>query len=284
MASLQDTNLQGTTAPTLQLPAGTTAQRPATPSEGMIRWNTDLGYAECFMHNEWKDVRSGNYNVLCYLPMYGDSASNSDITCRVSGVVGTLRGTYTRNNSVGSQTGLYVNSGCLDFQNTFLQRGLAGAPYWTVEWWCYHTGGNSGGTASTMLEMTNYPSGILYRGNANSAAADHYWRGSPISWGNYGTANQWNHYALVGLGTTIRVFINGAQVADTGGTPARSNFGDPYHVATTGNTLNMLRIGASNHTGDAPGVQSIIGTFRKFKVSSIAKYASAFTPSSVYPL
>ena len=37
----------------LRLPAGTTAERPANPSAGMVRYNTSLGYAEVFNGYNW---------------------------------------------------------------------------------------------------------------------------------------------------------------------------------------------------------------------------------------
>jgi hypothetical protein len=43
----------GSATPTgaFQLPAGTTAQRPTTPTGGMIRLNTTLGYVEYYNSN-----------------------------------------------------------------------------------------------------------------------------------------------------------------------------------------------------------------------------------------
>ena len=39
---------------TAQFPAGTTAERPDTPEEGMIRFNTDEGQFEVYDGTEWK--------------------------------------------------------------------------------------------------------------------------------------------------------------------------------------------------------------------------------------
>jgi hypothetical protein len=46
MAQLKNTNINSTGF--LQLPSGTTAQRPASPQNGMTRYNTDLGLVEVF--------------------------------------------------------------------------------------------------------------------------------------------------------------------------------------------------------------------------------------------
>jgi hypothetical protein len=43
----------------IDLPAGTTAQRPGTPSSGMIRFNTTLGQVEAYNGTAWGSVGSG---------------------------------------------------------------------------------------------------------------------------------------------------------------------------------------------------------------------------------
>ena len=43
----------------INLPSGTTAQRPTNPPQGATRFNTDLGYAECYIHRSWGELASG---------------------------------------------------------------------------------------------------------------------------------------------------------------------------------------------------------------------------------
>jgi len=43
----------------LDLPVGTTAQRPASPNSGMIRFNTDLGQFEGYNGTAWSSVGGG---------------------------------------------------------------------------------------------------------------------------------------------------------------------------------------------------------------------------------
>ena len=45
----------------LSLPAGTTAQRPATPVIGMTRYNPDIGYLEIYTNSGWQYV---GYNTV----------------------------------------------------------------------------------------------------------------------------------------------------------------------------------------------------------------------------
>ena len=56
MATLKNTTINDTGF--LQIPTGTTAQRPASPITGMVRWNTTLGQAEMFNGSIWVRVSS----------------------------------------------------------------------------------------------------------------------------------------------------------------------------------------------------------------------------------
>ena len=40
----------------IQMPAGTTAQRPVSPIQGMQRYNTDLGYTEVYSGGSWVGI------------------------------------------------------------------------------------------------------------------------------------------------------------------------------------------------------------------------------------
>ena len=43
----------------INLPSGTTAQRPTNPPDGATRFNTDLGYTECYYRGFWFDLTTG---------------------------------------------------------------------------------------------------------------------------------------------------------------------------------------------------------------------------------
>lgn len=286
MATLKNTRI---TTQSLVLPSGTTAQRPANPQPGTVRFNTSLGIAEVYDYGSWRDlanaaessgsgINGSGASTILYIPMYGDTGTNSDIIDQISQTTGTLGGTTTRNYVQSGYAGLYVqNGGYLDMRSPLLEVGattLSGRKYWTVEWWCWNFGTGAGGAAQTMLEMNQYPYGILYRGAGTSTG--HYWRNNPISWGNV-TTGTWCHYAIVGYGASIKIYNNGTEVADTMNTVGTSQFSDPYYQGAT-----ALRIGASNHT--TPADQCTNGVFRKFRVSLGARYAAAFTPANVYPI
>lgn len=283
MATLLNTRL---TDQTLVLPSGTTAQRPAEPVPGSVRFNTELGVAEVYDYGSWRDlansaessgVLGSGASTILYMPLYGNTSANADITDQIGGQVGTLGGTTTRNYDQGGYTGLRVqNGGYMDIrpaQFETAQTTLNGRKYWTIEWWLWNFNTSASGEAATLLEMNQYPYGILYRGITGN---NHYWRGSLISWGAV-TTGVWCHYALVGYGATIKVFNNGTQIADTMNAVGSSQFSDPYYQGAS-----ALRLGASNHTN--PADQYVNGVFRKFRVSLGARYAANFSSATLYPI
>jgi len=56
MATLKNTNIDDTGY--LQLPSGTTAQRPGSPSAGMVRWNTDYSEIEGYDGINWRRLEN----------------------------------------------------------------------------------------------------------------------------------------------------------------------------------------------------------------------------------
>ena len=69
MATLKNTIINDTGY--LQLPKGTTAQRPASPSLGMTRWNTTLTQAEVWDGSAWLAVSSNVPPTVEYLVVAG---------------------------------------------------------------------------------------------------------------------------------------------------------------------------------------------------------------------
>ena len=57
MALLKNTVINDVGA--ITLPKGTSSQRPTNPPEGALRYNTDLGYTECYWKGYWFDLATG---------------------------------------------------------------------------------------------------------------------------------------------------------------------------------------------------------------------------------
>ena len=77
MATLKNTLIDDTGY--LQLPSGTTAQRPLSPSAGYTRWNTTEGYMEIYDGTDWKGVSTAasTFNVEYLLVGGGASGGNN---------------------------------------------------------------------------------------------------------------------------------------------------------------------------------------------------------------
>jgi hypothetical protein len=55
MATLTNTTINSTE--TVKIPVGTTAQRPASPTNGMMRYNTTLSTVEIYINGVWTSMR-----------------------------------------------------------------------------------------------------------------------------------------------------------------------------------------------------------------------------------
>ena len=111
MASLKNTVINDTGF--IQLPSGTTAQRPVSPSVGMMRYNSDLLVGEYYNGTTWLPITEGGYvtnGLICYLDAgRTDSYSGSGTTITDlsgAGATGTLNGSVT-----------WVNAGVASYFN-----------------------------------------------------------------------------------------------------------------------------------------------------------------------
>lgn len=66
-----DATFSGTSA--IKLPSGTTAQQPAAPAAGSIRFNTDLNYIEYFDGTQWTGISKMITGKMYFI---GSNASN----------------------------------------------------------------------------------------------------------------------------------------------------------------------------------------------------------------
>ena len=68
MATLKNTNINDTGF--LKLPVGTTAERPASPLTGYVRFNSSTGFTELFNGTVWRTLIVTN-NTVSYLVIAG---------------------------------------------------------------------------------------------------------------------------------------------------------------------------------------------------------------------
>ena len=72
----QNITMSGTGA--VKVPLGTTAQRPSSPTAGMVRYNTTLGEYESYVVNDWKILSSRDFTYsIDYLAVAGGGGGGS---------------------------------------------------------------------------------------------------------------------------------------------------------------------------------------------------------------
>ena len=157
------------------LPAGTTAQRPGSPANGMVRYNTDEDCYECYVETEWKkiDVTKFPYSID-FLVIGGGAAGGTGGSAEPAGggAAGGYR-TSTQTASVGTVITVTVGD------------GGSGSAASSVS-------GNSGSASSisgsglTTISSAGGGGGMGGASNAKAASGGSGGGGSGLSTGNLG--------------------------------------------------------------------------------------------------
>lgn len=125
----------------------------------------------------------------------------------------------------------------------------------TLECWFYRTGGEAlfGTTFSGNFQLLTVMSGKLYA----------YWNGPELE-GGIVSDSTWNHAAITRSSGTLRLFLNGTQVASTTGSTAN------FTVNRFGNTIYR-----SDWSGYIDEIRLTVG---------VARYTASFTaPTAPFP-
>lgn len=145
MATLKNTTISSTSH--ISLPIGTTAQRPATPTLGQIRYNSTTQYLEVYDGSGWKNlskqvtgVTGGPTNTTGLLVWLDGNyqASTSSWSNKVSGgVTYSPTGSFTYGTEGGN--GYFTNNGGAN--GWYWNTDAAVADNFTWEVWCKPSGG-----------------------------------------------------------------------------------------------------------------------------------------------
>jgi hypothetical protein len=248
VATLKNTLISGS----LQLPSGTTAQRPAFPPNGAVRYNTDLGYAEVYVAGYWGDLATGSGlpimdNLVLHLDAnHPDSNTGSggtwfDLTDNNSdaNLVGVTRTTNTTLAS-GQQNVMQVNGNT----SSYIELLAANAPAVDLR--------NTTEGYSVICLARNYTTqGRMWNGRQNNWLLGHWSTGQTEHYAEgwiYGASGggaritgdtNWRVYGCTGKVDTdnYTFWVDGQMVAgptDTGGSQG------PYGLVCGiyGNTMN----------------------------------------------
>ena len=146
MATLKNTLIDDTGY--LQLPSGTTAQRPVSPSAGYMRWNTTTNYVEVYDGSDWLNWASSislnivTTNLVLNLDA-GESTSYNGTGSTWSDISGNGFNSTLRNSPVYSSTNggyIILNGSNQDALISTTPTSLQGNPNLTVSGWFRRTG------------------------------------------------------------------------------------------------------------------------------------------------
>jgi hypothetical protein len=248
MANL--TNLTINDTGFIQLPSGTTTQRPASPATGYIRFNTTLGIIEYYNGTYWLDHTTGkiaeNTIVTANLLLHLDSSKTTsyrggniwyDISSQCAHGIFVNGPTYSPTENSG---GAVSFDGTNDYIRISTLNTLPTTQI-TMEGWIKPTRTVSTGTLrGGVVSATN----TTYLGIFNSAdgGSTHslHWANTTDSSRPYSAVgnipnNVWSHIVGTWDGSTSRAYVNGTEVwsaAQTGTIAAAT-----YVVGTYGSGL-----------------------------------------------
>lgn len=184
MATLKNTNIDDTGY--LKPASGTTAQRPGSPSAGMIRWNTTENSMEVYDGSEWKNIDSQGLttsNLILNLDAGNTSSYSGTGTNWNDLSVNGFDGTLVNGPSYSSSNGGYLS---FDYTNDYVTvSGMENYTYnngITVEVWYY----NGGGTGFYRGMVTNGTVGDRIGGFDLRLGRENYFGGT-----NNGTNLNW---------------------------------------------------------------------------------------------
>lgn len=208
-----------------KLPTGTTAQRPTTPTDGMIRKNTTTSALEFYdtnggwtSINTWLDSQPmGDFsqvvgygfenNLLDYSGAYNATSSNMTYSSGYYGQAATFNGS---NSVVNYPTSLVVS----------------GNSARSISLWSFITSGATGrqllvgtGIHGTTNAAFDFEANSYSAGSISTNYGIHWWGNGQKFSGNSGVIyNQWVHLVVThsggNLSAATRLYINGAYVGD----------------------------------------------------------------------
>jgi hypothetical protein len=241
----------------LQLPKGSTEERPNNSTSGEIRYNTDTKLVEYYDGTQWQEIEYlEDYNSITKAGLVLHLDASSEESYPGSG------DNWYDLSSYGSDFILYGNT-VITNDNTFLFDGngdyaenstqnfnLVGNIETTLEGWFYFTGSNGTGQYTSFFTYGNGPSA---RDTISIGLFDNFRISASFNGGlnaqtaqNLLSPNTWNHIVVTKtpgpINTTTKIYLNGVQQtivsapADTPNVVARvvrvgrwTNEGAPYY-------------------------------------------------------
>jgi hypothetical protein len=204
----------------VKLPSGTIAQRPSSPSNNMMRFNTDLGCNEIYSNGNWIDPLTGGPAVIKNgLVLHLDagaprSYSGSGTLWRdlSAGNNGTLVNGVGYNSSNSGSLVFDGTNDYVDCGNTSPLSSIGGTTNITVSGWAYYTAYGGGGQSYSVITVKGDPWTWLLENPFNTFRFRITAGGSDVNVADTSThlLNTW--YNVVGTydGSNMRIYVNGS--------------------------------------------------------------------------
>ena len=218
MATLKNTIVNDTGS--VYLPRGTSAQRPSSPVDGAMRYNTDLGYVEFYWKGIWVNAETNKGGVpmdgLMFLidvdnPASWDGSTLTDISGNDVSV--TIGGTVTEQTSAtGSK---YLTGGTSAYITIPLDVNSLSPDFYTVMTVSGYNGGTRGRITSTAPGGNNWLLG--HHGGFDVCYYAEGWIVDRNSSGGGAANNQWAVHVGTGRENTGRINMDEWQYWKNGG-------------------------------------------------------------------
>lgn len=249
MANLKNTTINDTGY--IQLPVGTTAQRPVSPTVGMIRYNTTTKNYEGYAEGQWINITSPVADIVtANLTLYYDYGNTSCYSGSGTSVndlsTGNNDGTLTGGVSYSSS-----NSGIMNFtgsgsyiSTSYQVPGTARSHFYWVKFSTlnhasgYQLSGTQQSGAYTYIGIQNGGQIYFYIGSSTGGAI-----GTTLS------ANTWYQLGqVIDSSGQVAIYLNGNSVYTT--------------TASLGSTASSLfQVGAINNNHHVTGSMGIITVY-----------------------
>jgi hypothetical protein len=218
MAVLLNTTIDDTGS--IQLPAGTIAQRPV-PAAGMIRCNTETGRYEFYNGSYWIDTATGSPSIITNgLTLHldaGDAKSYPKTGTVWYDITGNGRNATLFNSIVfdTNNSGSFLKNSTAQFIQ-LISSNYNIADAYTVSFWVRRIGG----TGIFLYIGQSGSTGMYFESYGNTDITTWFFGPNPaqaVSWGNILSTTAWVNVAMT-MTTSTRVqtrYINGTNIGST---------------------------------------------------------------------
>jgi hypothetical protein len=236
----------------VNMPAGSTAQRPSPATAGMTRYNTTTNKLEYYNGTLWQGLETLDTDPYwSSVVLYLRGGSTTDLKGRHTIVPNNVSTTSSPGKPFSTaESSAWYNLGAssnyyLDVQNNITDFDPQLYTNFTIEFWLW-----PGSTGSNYGHFYNI-GGQDNQGVIKYWASDGipYWyssNGQLIGWGS-GGLNQWKHYVYEKNGSTNTTWVNGTRTSQTtntlpGGNPSFLRLGLNFGSETATHYFDELRI------------------------------------------